>query len=531
MKTIALGPFKGINTRLPDFALSSKDPNSPGDWLREAVNVDIDNAGRLRRRRAATLIQALTAPHSLFTAKDGTRYLVLSSVLYRITLPSYSQSMVAVLSGNDPVRYLEEGGSLYWSNGIDSGRIESGINFPIGLPTPAAPSASTVVGTLPAGSYQIAVAHYNSITGEEGGVSASTAYSLAANGGIRVALPSPVTGATHVNVYVSTLNGSVPMLVASVVAGATYRDVLTEASITSGREASQRYEDPLPAGVLFMHNGRLCSFSGSSVYIGVPYRYGYYVPSEGYMLFKDAVTNAVSAQNGVFITTEANSYWLAGTDALDVQGIVDVLPYGAVPGTAFTFPHSNKVGWFGAQGFVIGNPTGEVSAVMADTVQVTPPASGVSAVMLDREYRRVVSCGWCMNLETFATTEYDNYDFTSISGNYATLAGGIYDLTATGEVTYTIRFGRENFGTDMLKHLPAAYLDVASDKPMALLVQLPNETTYTYDARSYSTELRVHRIDTGKGLRANWYDLSLIGESDFTLASVSFAPVASSRRI
>ena len=74
------------------------------------------------------------------------------------------------------------------------------------------------------------------------------------------------------------------------------------------------------------------------------------------------------------------------------------------------------------------------------------------------------------------------------------------------------------------------YLGCSSDDPLNLRVQTPQHD-YTYAARSYSDTLQEHRVDTGKGLRSNWFNLSLQGESDFTLASVSFAPVASTRRI
>ena len=47
MKTQNLGPFLGINNRLPDFALHV---DQKGDYLSAADNVDIDNTGRIRRR-------------------------------------------------------------------------------------------------------------------------------------------------------------------------------------------------------------------------------------------------------------------------------------------------------------------------------------------------------------------------------------------------------------------------------------------------------------------------------------------------
>ena len=59
MKSTPLGPFLGVNNRLPDFALHV---DKQGDFLRSAMNLDVDNAGRLRVRRGVTLVQAMTAP-------------------------------------------------------------------------------------------------------------------------------------------------------------------------------------------------------------------------------------------------------------------------------------------------------------------------------------------------------------------------------------------------------------------------------------------------------------------------------------
>jgi hypothetical protein len=68
---------------------------------------------------------------------------------------------------------------------------------------------------------------------------------------------------------------------------------------------------------------------------------------------------------------------------------------------------------------------------------------------------------------------------------------------------------------------------------MELRVTTPEAEDCRYEARSSAAEMRIQRVDPGRGLRANWYDLSIYNTegADFTLASVSFAPVASGRRI
>lgn len=519
MKPINKGPFLGINNRKPSNALHV---DKVGDFLADAVNVDINGAGEIVRRQCATLYQAMTDPHSLHGD-----LLVRGSVLYGITLPTYSETLLKVLASDNRMSYVDYAGSTYYSNGVDSGRVENGAVYPMALPAPDAPSLSAVAGTLHSGRYRVALSYANAATGEEGALSDLTGIDTST--GIRVALPGAVTGATHVNVYATTVNGSVLFLQASVAFGPSSADIV---SIATGRDAVQRDEEPLPPGQLMLHNGALCSFSGPNLYRGIPYRPGYCLSAKSRVTFPADISNVVSAQNGVFVVAD-KTYWLAGTDISDVQMIQDVLPYGGVAGTAFESPDKSLVGWFGKNGIVLGTPAGEVEAVMSDNIDLTAPDSGVSMVFETRGYRRVVSCGWCLNLESKAATRYEGWDFTSSSGEYATASDGIYLLHGTGKVDASASFGKNDFGTEAEKGLPAAYVGASSEYPLVLTVGTPSGESYDYEARSYSDSLDIHRFDPGRGLKANWFDLSIsnVDGSDFTIASVSFALTASQRRI
>ena len=525
-KPLRLGPFLGINNRLPDSALHIRTRQLQGDYLKDALNVDIDDAGRLRRRRTYTLLQALPGAHSLFMVGETSGYLVMDSVLYAITLPEYSQAFTALLTSNAPMSYVYENGSVYYSNGTDSGRIAGTTRYPLGLPTPASPAVAGIGGSLFNGWYQVGVSYYNADTGEEGGISASANMQLTL-GGIRVTLPGATPGATHVNVYLSGANGELPRLATTVAVGTATVDLIMQAT---GKESNGRFEEPLPAGRLFVANGRLCSHKGGMVYVGLPYRHGYYLPAEGYIPFAADVSNAVSCQGGTYVVAD-KTYWIPG-DLGDVEDTIPtVLPYGGVPGTTFEFPDKSKVGWFGAKGVVFGTPNGEVEAVMSDNIDLTPPDSGFSVVLTDAGYRRVASCGWCVNLDNKATTRYD-WDLTSASGGYATNSDGICQ-TGIMAAEWWVDFGKVDFGTDELKYLPAAYLGGVCDEPWILSVGLPSGETYEYPSRSYPADLSVQRVDVGKGLRSSWFELSLTNKTgaDFTLASVAFAPTNAQRRI
>lgn len=523
MKTISIGPILGINNRLPDFSLHVKDS---GDYVRAADNVEITNSGNAAWRREPLLIQAMTGAHSLFG-----EFYVRASILYRATFAPFSETLVKVLSSNARMSYCVINGDTYYSNGTDSGRISvGGLVFPWALPTPDAPDAAPISGTLFKGKYQVAVSYFNATTGEEGGISASANHQLSTDGGLRITLPPATTGATHVNVYVSTVNGSIPFLQATVTTGTVSVDV---SALIDGREANQRYEAPLPAGTrLFEFNGRLCSVSGNDVFYSLPYRHGYYLPIEGRITFPADVAAAISNQGGVYVVAD-KTYFLSGQDLSAVDVVRDVLPYGAVPGTEFSIPNKPLVGWFGEKGIVLADTQGEAQAVMADNIDLTPPASGFSVVRETRGYRRVVSCGWCLNLENMAATTYSGWNITSASGSYGTKADGIYALEGGIAADAYVDFGNVNFGFENLKHMPACYLSVASDAPMLLRVTTPDGNEYDYPARNSDTSLRVQRVDVGKGLRENYFGLKVMNTegSDFTLAAVSFAPVASGRRI
>ena len=529
MKTTPKGPFLGVNNRLPDFALHV---DKTGDFLRDAVNVDITNSGNIVRRQAAKLIQPLAAPHSLYMTSDTDGFMVMASTLYAVTLPGYTATSIHALASNEPMSYAEISGRLYFSNGVDSGRLVGSAVLPMALPTPAAPvTTGGIGGDLPAGKYRVAVAYCN-VAGEEGGVSPSFVVDTVATGGLRVTLPAATSGATHANVYVTTINGGVLMLATRALIGLWPTvDVIAE---PAGAPAMQRHEMPLPAGRLFAFQGALCSYAGNEVFEGLPFRPGYCLQVGSRIPFVGDVSNVVPTENGVYVVAD-ETFWLAGQAMTKAERVSPILPYGGVTGTAFDVPGDGKqVGWFSEEGIIIGDKLGQVKAVMADNIELTAPDSGNSAVFSSGGYIRVVSCGWCLNLENLRATRYMDFDFTSISGDYGTKPDGIYTLESNGKVTASISLGKEDFNTESKKAMPAIYLGAQSETPMLVTVSTPKQGSYDYTARSCNGDaLELHRVDPGKGLSTTWYDLSIanVDGSDFTLATVSFAPIASTRRI
>jgi len=533
MKTTPSGPFLGINNRLPDFALSVRDK---GDWLRDAVNVDIDNAGWVQSRSVPLLVQSMVDAHSLHMDTDTTGYLVRGTAMYAVTLaPSYSETLFRVLASGARVSWVEYNSALYYSSETDSGKIVGGTWYPMGMPTPDIPSCSVITGTVFAGKYQVAVSYTNSTTKEESGLSAADEVVLSIDGGIRVSLPASTPGSTHINVYVSPVNDPIPRFVSSHAVGTSSVDIVANPALL--RPGITRYEEPLPVGSrLFMFNGQLCAVSGKDLLYGIPFKPGYCLTTNKRVPFENDIEIAIGNQNGVYVSA-GKTYFMVGRQIGEEMEVRQILHYGAVPGTEFSIetgdPEHHTVGWFGENGIVFADTNGVVSEIMASTITQTPPASGVSVVLDTNDIYKVVSCGWCANEGTRAVSRYADWPVTSESVGYATMPDGVYLLSGGAGVDCRLDLGKKNFGTENKKALPAVYVGAASSEPIVLVITTPDGDEFEYPARSCSDTIEIHRIDPGKGLRENWYGLALKNDrgSSITLASASFAPAVSGRRI
>lgn len=129
MKPTPLGPFLGMNNRLPPYKLEVfSRGNKAGDYLRNAVNVDLTNAGTLQRRKGTTLVQAGTDCHSLW-AEGGDAVYVDGTELY-----AYPRTLLrAGLTPGMRCSYARSPtGDIYWSNGVVLAQLST-INSYFGL--------------------------------------------------------------------------------------------------------------------------------------------------------------------------------------------------------------------------------------------------------------------------------------------------------------------------------------------------------------------------------------------------------------
>ena len=150
--------------------------------------------------------------------------------------------------------------------------------------------------------------------------------------------------------------------------------------------------------------------------------------------------------------------------------------------------------------------------------------------------RVAIMTTYAINLATGASTRYDNYDFDSFccgqDGKYYGIkADGIYLLE--GDVDATIDLGEMDFGTSLQKRLVNAYVSASCAAPLQMSVQAGGGAAYNYQARTSSDPMKTHRIDFGKGLKANYFSITITnpGAGDFAVDAVEILINNNTRRI
>ena len=146
---------------------------------------------------------------------------------------------------------------------------------------------------------------------------------------------------------------------------------------------------------------------------------------------------------------------------------------------------------------------------------------------------------WVINSETLAISSYEAFPFNSffrIGGKYyGTKPDGIYllegDTDQGAAIHASANLGRLNFDDLAMKGLPNMYVGVSSTGLMLLKVTTP-QGEFIYSARGFDANMKTQRIDVGKGLRANYYQLEMFNQNgaDFSLDDVEFRIVKSTTR-
>lgn len=379
MKPVALGPFLGMNNRLPADKLHAP---REGDFVRSAVNGDFTAGGTFRRRQGFAPVLSGTNMHSV--VGFGTEgFVVDGNKLYRLTKDvtgALTKEEISVVTPNAKFSFTQAPSAIYGTNGKEFLRIVDGAAIPVGLPSPDAPVLAPLSGALPAGIYQLAVSFRGS-DGRDSGVSMTTRMEVPAGGGIEVVVVPVHPGADTV-LYMTQPNGDTLFEVGVVGAG----DVVSVLPHEGARPIANMTA-PLPAGQIVRYSkGRLYSAAAEFLFYSEAYGLELCDLASNCIPFPAYITMVEPCINGLYISAD-KTYWL-DTETLK---LVPVLPYKAVGGTGNIRYDTEEVWWMSERGLVVGDANGSVKNIQEETNTVQPALYGAAVMREEDGEKQLIS--------------------------------------------------------------------------------------------------------------------------------------------
>ena len=154
---------------------------------------------------------------------------------------------------------------------------------------------------------------------------------------------------------------------------------------------------------------------------------------------------------------------------------------------------------------------------------------------------------YVINLNNGAVSVYNNFNFNSFAkiGDkyYGASDDGIFELAGADDagtaIAASVALGTEDFemekvmSAEAMKRVDTAYLGVSTDGTVVLNVTANGATnSYTLTATT-QTSVHTGRLMLGKGVASRYWDFELtnVDGADFTLESMTFYPVALTRRV
>lgn len=356
--------FLGINNRLSREHLATED----GNFLRDAVNVDVTDAKRLRLRKGFAKVIDGEYAHSIWADGQNAFYAD-SGVLYRISASLERHPVRSGLAPSQTISYAMAGGDVVFSNGQVIERIVGNSSAPLVYPAPSPVPVATMVGdgSLPSSTYLYCFAY---VDADDVLGLCSEVFSVTGQGAIQFSVPAPPPG-LRTRVFVTSPGDEVPQYLLDSSGGVALYAVPQWA----GAPSITLHKQALPPGQIVREfNGRLCSVSGNTLYYSDAYHNGVMSPTN-YIPFPAEITIFEPCDNGAFLVAD-RTYWLSGPDISKAE-VVPVNYHRASFGSAARVK-SGGVVWFSSEGLVKGTSDGQVLEIMDAKVEVEIPETAAT---------------------------------------------------------------------------------------------------------------------------------------------------------
>ena len=384
MSEMKLLPVLGMN----NVARADNLKRESGYFVQDALNVDIFDDGRFALRRGW---------RKLFDV--GLRDVWQSSLHGDVfAVQNHQWGVWDKVSGSLKV-LLDDVGAMPVSHGLLNNKVlmacgrglfvYDGVKaLPLGIDAPPSPWLLPEKGSLPNGTYSVAVSWLRDEL--EGGLSPVAMIDVL-DGGFSFTLPVCLDETvTAARVYVSRPNGGELL---------KFGDFETDSAMvrvvslpTLGRSAENHFMQPMPTGKFVqVWRGRVLTVRANVLYFSQALAFHWHDARFDFVQLPQRITFVVAVENGLWVGQVTGVVFLSGNDLNSMQ-IVQTAAKRPIENSAMLLP-SDELGevsgglpcavWLAENGFVIGTASGQLVERHAGVLQGIA-GSGTSAVLSGR---------------------------------------------------------------------------------------------------------------------------------------------------
>lgn len=369
---VTVGPFKGLNNVLA--------PEERGiEWLTDALNADVTNTGRIRKRGGFKRVYAGAGVHSAWSCRDLTAagYLLLfreGNALCALSTAFAKAVLVSGLAGGLRMSFSFIDSRVYFSDALQNGILElsSMTARSWGLPVPGVPTLAAAAGNLIEGRYHV-VLTYRRGDGQESGAGVGAYVDVPAGGGIDITgIPQPSDpDITRIDVWMTHAGGDVFFLAQEIPVGTLSTSYAGDTTEFKYSLQTQFLNPPPPGQLIEWFRGRMLVAAGDVVLISEEYGYELF-DLRDYVTFERYITALDAVDDGVYVGTTEALYFLPlgdGSSEAVFGPLMLACDYGALFGSAAKC-RSEKIGDGSGKGAAIIYETrrGKVAAMNSGSV-------------------------------------------------------------------------------------------------------------------------------------------------------------------
>lgn len=389
MKPITIGPLAGIdNASERDDALQVGGQESR-IYLRDAVNVVIDN-GRARMRSGLQQKTATRYADLWQSPLHGDTFARLGDVWVKVNTADWSHEVLAAV-GDGPLSHLVLNGKVLVAAPGGLFEYDGRAAKRLVLDVPPGPMLAVSAGAMVGGQYGLAVAWLRGQT--EGPLSPMTTITVPQDGQIDVILPTAFDPTiTGVRLYGTRPDGGELLRLGD------YPSTGTAVSLptlpTLGAPAPFQHMEPMPSGrYLGQWRGRLVVAVGSVLHFSQAMAYHVHDTRHDFVQMPQRITFVAPVDGGLWVGQVDHVAFLRGSapGELELERKTSRAP---VPGSLVEL-HSDEAGeaagggrasvaWLSSVGFAVGTPDGGIIEPQSKRMRRISAAAGSTVVQHGR---------------------------------------------------------------------------------------------------------------------------------------------------